>query len=109
MTNFWDVLASPFHAAESVVNNLIGLPKSIVHDMTTAGASVVHDAVSIPKTALHEGAQLGSNVSHDLGSTVQGLGKSVDHAIDATTKNLILPLSIGAAALAFFMIQKSGK
>ena len=106
MTNFWDVLTSPFHAAESVVNNLIGLPKSIVHDLTTAGTSVVHDAVTIPKTFLHEGAQLGSNVSHDLGNTVQGLGKSVDHAIDQTTKNLILPLSIGAAALAFFMIQK---
>ena len=106
MTNFFDVLLGPFHAAESVVNNLIGLPKSIVHDLSTAGASVVHDAVTIPKTMFHEGAQLGSNVSHDLGNTVQGLGKSVDHALDATTKNLILPLTVGAAALAFFMIQK---
>ena len=106
MVNFFDFLKAPFHMAESVVNSIIGLPKSIVHDLTTAGASVVHDATSIPKAIVHEASVLGSNVSHDLGNTVQDLGKSADHALQGVSKNLILPLAVGAGALAFFMINQ---
>ena len=106
MTNFFDVLLAPIRAAESVVNGVIGLPKSIIHDLSSAGAKVVHDAVTVPKTLFHEGAQLGSNIVHDVGGTVQGLGKSADHALDAMSKNLILPLTVGGVAVVFFMLNQ---
>ena len=106
---FFDFLAAPFHAVEHVVDSVIGLPKSIVHDLSSAGASVVHDATGVSKAIVHEASTLGSSVAHEAGGALTGVAKSADHALQGVSKNLILPLSIGAGALAFYMVTQNKK
>jgi len=104
--NFFDFLASPWHALESIGGKIIDAPRALLHEPLAAVTNVAHDTAGVL-----------NNTVNQAGNTVQGLGSNLKGAVTDTahelhgaandmTKNLILPLSIGAGVLAVMMISK---
>ena len=110
---FLDFLSAPFKFLGHAAEELIHLPASIVHDITSIPKALVHDLSEIPKALIHEGARviktgqaMISSVAGSADHALVGVTHEAGGALQGISKNLSMPLLIGGAAALLFMLKK---
>ena len=104
--NFFDFLASPWHALESLGGKVIDAPRALLHEPLSAATSVAGDAANVVNNTVNQAGSTVQGLGGDLKGSITGVSHELHGAADDMTKNLILPLSIGAGVLAVMMFTE---
>ena len=110
---FFDILAAPFklvakgastvfHAGESLVHDVVSVPKSIVHDVTQVPVALVHEGAGVIKG----GQDMVKSVAGSAEGAVTHVADSAEKLGSNLGKSLSMPLLVGGAAVLGIVLLK---
>ena len=104
--NFWDFLSAPWHALESLGGKIIDAPKELIHEPLAAFSHIGDNLSGVLKTTVNAAGGAVQGLGGNLRGAVGDVSHELHGAASDVSQNMILPLSIGAAALAFMFVMK---